>query len=263
MSKASLIVVGSGIKFMSHLTTEAKTYIEQSDKVFYLVNEPAMKTWIHKVNNNAESLDEIYNQHEHRLDSYHAITNFILEALRKKVHICVVVYGHPTVFAKPALDAVAQAQKEGYFAKILPGISTESCLFADLLIDPGTHGCLSLEATDILLFKRNIDPTCHLIIWQVSIIGALNHPRNYENKKGIKLLATYLKNYYEENHEIILYTAAQYPGLEPEIIYSTLKNLITLEISRISTLYIPPKSKTVFDSITGDILNIKLNDLKR
>ncbi len=52
---SSLVVVGSGIKFLSHLTTEAKTYIENSSKVLYLVNEPAIALWINEKNNNSES----------------------------------------------------------------------------------------------------------------------------------------------------------------------------------------------------------------
>ena len=56
----SLTLVGSGIKSLSHLTMEAKTYITQSEKVLYLVNEPAMKEWIQGANKNTESLDYLY-----------------------------------------------------------------------------------------------------------------------------------------------------------------------------------------------------------
>src|ERR1700722_13392083 len=138
MVSASLVVVGSGIKFVSHLTTEAIAHIEKSEKVLYLVNEPAMKEWIQKKNKNSASLDPIYTQHEFRIDSYHAITDFILDEVRKNQHVCVVLYGHPAVFAKPGIDAVIQAKKEGYPAKMLPGISAEDCLYADLLINVGT-----------------------------------------------------------------------------------------------------------------------------
>src|SRR3954469_14687474 len=101
MVSTSLVVVGSGIKFVSHLTTEAIAHIEKSEKVLYLVNEPAMKEWIQKKNKNAESLDPLYVRHELRIDSYNAITNYILDNVRKKQHVCVVLYGHPAVFAKP------------------------------------------------------------------------------------------------------------------------------------------------------------------
>ena len=51
MKNTTLVVVGSGIKFLSHLTVEVKVHIEQADQVFYLVNNPAMKEWIKKTGN--------------------------------------------------------------------------------------------------------------------------------------------------------------------------------------------------------------------
>lgn len=125
MENASLVVVGSGIKFISHLTVEAQAYIEKANKVLFLVNEPAMKEWIIKKNSNAESLEYLYHQFEVRLHAYRAITQYILKILREKRHVCVVLYGHPSVFAQPGLEAVQQAKKEGYYAKILPGISAQ------------------------------------------------------------------------------------------------------------------------------------------
>src|SRR5580658_7209196 len=138
MKNASLVVVGTGIKFLSHLTTEATVYIEQSDKVLFLVNDPAIKEWIKKKNSCSESLDPLYTKYSLRQDCYQAITDHILKTLYERLHVCVVLYGHPGVFAQPGLDAVLQARKQGFYAVLLPGISAEDCLFADLLIDPGS-----------------------------------------------------------------------------------------------------------------------------
>jgi uncharacterized protein YabN with tetrapyrrole methylase and pyrophosphatase domain len=258
--RSSLVIVGCGIKFISHLTTEAKAYIEQSDKVLYLINEPAMKEWIQNANPNTESLDGLYTKHPLRKDCYREITNFILENLRKKQHVCVVMYGHPTVFAQPALDAVNQARKEGYDARVLPGISAEDCLFADLLINPGSHGCQSFEATDLLLYRKKIDPTCHLILWQVSVIGELGHSRRYDNKQGINLLITYLLAFYKPEQEVVLYEAAQYPHFEPVIERLSLSRLSSATISRIATLYIPPAYKAACDESVMKILGIKITE---
>ena len=54
MKSGSLVLVGSGIKFVSHITNEAKASIEQADKVLYLVNEPAIGEWIRRTNSNSE-----------------------------------------------------------------------------------------------------------------------------------------------------------------------------------------------------------------
>lgn len=247
MKNSTLTVVGTGIKFLSHVTTEAKTYIEKSDKVLYLVNEPAMKQWIENLNINSESLDSIYFSYRQRSDAYKAITEYILRMLEASQHICVAVYGHPSVFSKSVLDAVIQAKNDGYDAKILPGISAEDCLFADLLIDPGTCGCQSYETTDFLLYHRMINTSSHLILWQPDVIGALTKENLHDNHNGIRLLVEYLGKHYAPNHEVIVYEAAQYPGMEPSIMKIELSNLPNIQLSPISTLYLKPNKKLDYD----------------
>jgi len=260
---SSLVVVGTGIKFASHLTTEAKIYIQQSNKVLYLVNDPAMKEWLQKNNPNSESLDEVYSRYFLRIHCYRAIKNYILDNLYKNQHVCVVLYGHPAVFSQPALAAVHQAKREGYYAKILPGISAEDCLFADLLVDPGSHGCQSFEATDFLIRRRQVDFSCHLILWQVGVIGVLNHPKEaHDNTKGAKLLFDYLNNYYDSKHKVTLYEAALYPHFEPTIERIMLKQLPKQKFSAISTLYIPPIHQASCDEEMLKALGINIADLQ-
>lgn len=260
-SNASLVLVGTGIKFLSHLTTEAITYIQQSEKVLFLVNDPAMKEWIISQNTQAQSLDFLYSQHELRKDNYTAITRYILDELHKEQHVCVVLYGHPAVFAKPGLAAIKTARTEGYFAKILPGISAEACLFADLLIDPGSQGCHSFEATDFLLYKRTFDPHGHLILWQIDAIGLLDNSQQHNHQKGSLLLVNYLKQFYPDNHNIIIYEAALYPGLEPTIKPITLAELPTSSLSKLSTLYVPPIKNHCYDQTFLDEMGISVTDL--
>lgn len=257
LNKASLTVVGSGIKFLSHLTSEARAYITCSDIVLYLVNDPAMKEWIKKSAPRSESLDELYIKYHLRLDCYNAITNHILETLyTTNQHLCVVLYGHPSVFSQPGLNAALKAKAEGYQVKVLPGISAEDCLFADLLIDPGSFGCQSFEATDFLIYNRQFDPGCHLILWQVDIIGVLDNPQEHDNNNGINVLVNYLKQYYNATHEVILYEAAQYPSFEPYVQRLTLNELPNARFSRISTLYVPPAYQASCDENMIKILNM-------
>lgn len=256
MKNASLTVVGSGIKFLSHLTNEAKAYIEQSDIVLYLVNDPAMKKWLQKTSRASKSLDSLYNKFPLRLDCYKAITRYILDNLLQDQHVCVVLYGHPCVFAQSGLDAVLEARQQGLTANILPGISSEDCLFADLTIDPGSCGCQSFEATDFLIYKRQFDPFSHLILWQIDIIGVLTNPDNHDNSAGMQILVTYLSKYYALEHTVILYEAAQYPSFEPRIHKLFLQDLPSAIFSRISTLYIPPKEGAICDTTMLEKLHL-------
>ena len=57
---------------------------------------------------------------------------------------------------------------------MLPGVSAEDCLVADLGVDPGEHGWQSWEATGFLLRGFRPDPTAGLVLWQVDGIGKLD-----------------------------------------------------------------------------------------
>src|SRR6476620_513542 len=128
--------------------------IEQSDKVLYLVNDPVSELWIARMNPNSESLKALYLGGKYRADTYKEMTELTLRYVREGLNVCVVYYGHPGVVVTPSHESIRQARAEGFNARMLPGISAEDCLFADLGIDPGTRGCQSFEATDFLLNRR-------------------------------------------------------------------------------------------------------------
>jgi tetrapyrrole methylase family protein / MazG family protein len=261
MKKGSLTVVGCGIKFMSHLTTEAKTAMQHADKLFYLLNEPAMCAWLQQYYPHCQSLADAYVQYPLRQQAYQAMTGSILEAVNAAQHVCVVLEGHPVVFAKPALDAVRQASTAGYVTRILPGISAEDYLFAELQIDPGAVGCLSYEATDFLIHKRVFDGYSHLILWQVSVIGLLGHCPDYDHKPGTQVLVDYLSDCYDLNHEVILFAGSQYPHIASRQQTLALKDLPDAPISRTTTLYVPPARQAHSDREMLEKLGININDL--
>lgn len=254
-SLGSLVVVGFGIKFLSHLTTETKTYITNADKVIYLLNEPVAKEWIKQNSKSFESLDELYQQYSSRSESYQAISDYSLRLLKEGMNVCLVLYGHPTVYAQPGIQAVIKARENGYNARILPAISSEACLFADLLVDPGSCGYQSYEATDFLINHRHFNPSSHLVILQIGFIGALSHPIAYDNSPGIKKLYDKLATSYSPEHEVTIYEAAQYPHFRPRVEKFPLHDLIRISTSNISTLYLPPREHKQYDSEMLSIIN--------
>ena len=95
----------------------------------------------------------------------------MLQELRQGLNVVGVFYGHPGVFVTPGHRAIAIARENGYRAQMLAGISAQDCLFADLGIDPSRPGCLTYEATDMLLRDRPLAPSSHLVLFQVGLIG--------------------------------------------------------------------------------------------
>src|ERR671930_771661 len=171
MRTGSLAVVGTGIQAAGHLTAEARLVVGQADEAWYLVADPVTATWIERASPSARSLAPFYEENKDRREIYLAIVEEIVGRVREGLDVCLVLYGHPGVFAWPGHEAIRRLRADGLSARMLPGISTADCLVADLGLDPATTGCQSYEATDFLLRRRTIDTGALLVLWQVGLVG--------------------------------------------------------------------------------------------
>jgi hypothetical protein len=138
---------------------------------------------------------------------------------------------------------------------MLPGISAEDCLFADLGVDPSTHGCQSYEATDFLINSRKIDPTSAVILWQIGVVGDWTFQTKGYDLSALPLLAERLGQFYRPDDIAYLYEAAVHLGCQPVIRPMPVGSLAQATPSPASTLYIPPAQPPMFDPVIYSRLN--------
>jgi uncharacterized protein YabN with tetrapyrrole methylase and pyrophosphatase domain len=241
MIKGSLVVVGTGIS-AGHLTLEARSYISSAQKVLYCVADVATEQQILNLKPDAESLYVLYGEGKPRRETYQQMTDRTLECIREGLRVCVAYYGHPGIFVNPSHRSIRIARAEGFSARMVPAVSSLDCLFCDLGIDPST-GCQMYEATDLLLRQRQIDPSCHTILWQVAATGDLKFSFKGFNNRNTLHVVDYLLKFYPKEHELTIYEAAQYPVCEPIIEKVKLGDLGEARLTGVSTLYIPPHQK--------------------
>lgn len=240
MPKGSLIVIGTGIRTVGHLTIEAIAWLRRADKVLYVVGDPIAEAVIADLNpKGAESLFPMYAEGKPRIQSYNEMVERVLECVRSGMLTCLACYGHPGVFVYPSHVSIRRARSEGFSAKMLPGISSEDCLFADLGVDPATSGCQSLEATDFLANGRTIDPKSSVILWQIGVVGVGTFKGGGYDLSALPFVVERLLQYYPPAHVAYLYEAAILPGCEPRIWPVPLHALGQAPISAMCTLYIP------------------------
>jgi len=261
LKSGSLTIVGTGIQFAGQMTIEARAHIKQAEKVVFLVSDPITADWIKDINPSAESLYPCYQQGESRMIAYEGMIERILCEVRKGLRVCAAFYGHPGVFVYPSHEAIKQARLEGYSAKMLPGISAEDCLFADLGIDPARNGCQSFEATDFLIHKRKFDTGCALILWQIGCIGDFTFSLEPYGTRGLHVLTEYLCQFYDATFSAVVYEAAEYPIFNPSIENVPLAKLPEAQISPISTLYLAPQTQAPLDDEMLERLGIDLQML--
>ncbi|MGA9160390.1 MAG: SAM-dependent methyltransferase [Actinomycetota bacterium] len=242
----SLTVVGAGIRPGLHTTREAIARIRGADKVLYLLAEVAPVRWLEELNPSAESLEDLYRAGRPYAEVYDEIVSTIMDHVRRGLDVCVVFYGHPGVFDRTSYDAVARARAEGFAARILPGITAEDCLYADLELDPGATGCQSFDATDFLVHRRRPDVTVPLILWQVGVIGG-QRTTDEVSLSGLQVLAERLEELYGPEHEAIVYEATPFPAGRPLIERTEVADLADAGVTGLATLYVPPTATATAD----------------
>jgi uncharacterized protein YabN with tetrapyrrole methylase and pyrophosphatase domain len=245
MFSERLIIIGTGIRTVGQLTMESVAWMQRADKLYYVVADPIARQVIHNMNpKGAESLETLYEEGKPRIETYNQMIEALLASVRAGNMTVGAFYGHPGVFAYPSHESVRRANGEGFHARMLPGISAEDCLFADLNIDPAQNGCQSYEATDFMANSRVIDSSSQLILWQIGVVGDWTFKKNGYDLSAMPLLIERLCAYYPPSHEVFIYEAAMLPGCEPRITKVALCMLPYAGVTSASTLYIPPARAT-------------------
>lgn len=240
MPQGRLNIVGTGFLVAGQVTPQAQACIQRADKLFYLVPEPVACAWIASLNPTAESLADAYGPDKERLASYYEMVERMLAPVRRGLEVCGAFYGHPGVFAFPTHEAIRRARREGFEAWMLPGVSAADCLFADLGLDPATHGCQMYEASDFLHRRPRFDPASLLILWQIGAIGITTAPAKPCATEGLRRLVKMLACDYPLDHEVVVYEAAQLPVCRPKALHIALEGLPTAGVTGLSTLLVPP-----------------------
>jgi hypothetical protein len=246
-SRGSLACVGIGMTLGSHISPLARSHIEQADMIFMGVSDGVVELWLKGMNKDARSLQPYYAEGKSRLDTYREMVEAILAEVRAGKRVCGVFYGHPGVFAWAPHKAIEIARQEGYPAHMEPGISAEDCLYADVGIDPGTFGCQHFETSQFMIYRRCIDPSAWLVLWQVGLAGDKTNRRFTTGAAYRQVLVDILARHYPPNHEVILYQAATLPIQSPRIERLPLETLPRADIGMADTLAIPPARSLEID----------------
>lgn len=241
--RGSLACVGLGMTLGAHLAPRARGHIEAADVVFVAVSDPLVELWVQQMHPDVRSLQLLYREGKARTDTYREMVEAMLAEVRAGKRVCGAFYGHPGVFAQAPHRAVALAREEGFQAVMEPGISAEDCLYADLGIDPGESGCQHFEASQLMFYRRRIDTSAWLVVWQPGVAGDRGFRRFATGPAHRQLLVDLLAGDYPLDHECLLYEAATLPIHRPRIERLPLHGLPAARLDAQTTLVLPPCRK--------------------
>jgi uncharacterized protein YabN with tetrapyrrole methylase and pyrophosphatase domain len=245
--------VGTGIR-LGQITPEAEGAIKAADVVFALIGDPAVLAHLLSIGKQIENLLPYYQVGRPRTESYAAMVEILLTAVRSGKGVCFALYGHPGVLAVPAKLAIEGARLEGFVATMQPGISAEACMLAELGIDPGDCGIQSHESSGFLLYKKTWDPTAYLVLWQIGLVADPGFHLDYPNK-GIGNLMSKLLAVCPPEHEVVLYEAATMPLASSRVERLPLRALAEANLNAATTLLVPPSRQQEWsDELSQELL---------
>lgn len=241
LRRGSLVVVGTGITGLGQLTLEAVASICDAEQLYYAVTEPTTEFWLKSVNRSAVSLASFYAEGKRRDRTYAEVTRVLVDAVRSDARVCAAFYGHPGMFVEASHAAIWRLRRAGYDARMLPGVSSDACLVADLGLNPGDRGLQSHEATDFLLSRRRFDPTSPLLLWQVGVLGeTMSRHGTSCRPERLATLTRALCRYYPPSHSVIVYYASTFPTRPPLVQRVRLSALPGTRVRPTALLYVPP-----------------------
>jgi precorrin-3B methylase len=253
-----LICVGTGMRMAGQVTPLALSYIESADVVIAAVPNIFTRQWLQEISKQYICLLGYYSdcdvEGKDRRDTYRRMADTILSEVRAGKTVCAAFYGHPGIFACISHMAIKDARAEGLSAEMLPGISAEDCLVADLGIDPGASGMQSMETTQFMIYQRRIDPGALLILWQPGLAGELSLKRFDTTPAKLQVLVDKLARDYPLDHPVILYEAATHPLEQTRMDTVLLKDLPQALLRQVTTLVIPAAQTLKLDQAIVDQL---------
>lgn len=247
-----IYIVGLGIVGTRQITKEVEEAMRKSERVFILYYQKVMHDYI--ANELGTPVTDLHEEYEEGLDrskTYRKMADRVMNAATKATTpITLALYGHPTIFVSPTRLIQEEAPKKGLRVKVLPGISSIDCIFAEIGFDPGNSGIQMYEATDFLVRHYTPDQTIPLFLWQVGAIESGLYTSKPSKPERFIRLRQKLQTFYPEDHILYLLRTATYPFTRSDQRAFLLRDFEkqSQHVNPIHTLYVPPvKEKTVKD----------------
>jgi len=252
-------IVGTGMVPVDQFTIEAERAVRRSRQVLVADTGVGTLDWLRaRCGDVVDVFDGLYTDDQERIQAYQAVADRVIAAAKTNGPVTFAIHGHPLVFSTPPFLVMEAARAQGLTVRVLPGISATAQILCDLAIDPGTHGIQMMEATDMLVRRRPLQPDMPALIWQIGNVETRLHSYRPSLPKRFDRLINYLCNYYPPEHEVVALYARPHPLAKNTVIRSPLVDLGThasaLHIG--FTLYVPPTGeRPVYDTELAGLID--------
>src|SRR3546814_3459160 len=88
------------------------------------------------------------------------------------------------------------------------------------------------DASQVMFYRRRIDPSAYLVLWQVGVAGDRSVRRSSTGRAHRRLLVERLAEDYPADHVVTLYEAATLPIMAPRMERMPMSKLVDADLDR-------------------------------
>jgi len=236
-------VLGLGIRCPEQVTYETEERIRACREVLYVDTGVASGAYLQTLNDRVTPMfGDSYGEEVSRLGTYRTIATRVVHAAMERGPVAFAVQGHPTVFVNPPFIMRDMADLLGLSMEVLPGVSSMAALLAELQIDPGVHGILMYEATDMMMRVRPLLADVPTLIWQPGAAESRLYTRRRNRPERLRRLQAYLMRFYPASHPVTALFVSPHPLVKSVRLDLTVGALVehASDLHVGVTLYLPP-----------------------
>ena len=238
-------VAGLGVRNVDQLTQETEQAIRGSQEVLYvdtgIATQELLERWCPRV---TPLYLASYVEGGNRVNAYQIMAARVVDAAMRRPPVTFAMHGHPIVGAYAPFLIRDMAGLLGLNVQVLPGVSALDCLFAELTVDPCVLGMQMVEATDLLLRRRPLQPDVPALIWQIGNLETRLHSDRVSRPERFERFTRHLLQFYPADHEVTAVYCSPHP-LVPTVKLRFALGAMADHAHKLHagfTLYVPPSS---------------------
>lgn len=235
-----LYLLGAGVSFPQHLTTETLDILRRCAHVYTNLPETLVSALPSDIARRCTSLWPLYQDKRVRSHNYRDTVEAVLAGAARERPVAWLTPGHPVVFDSVTTALADAGRRGGLRVCIIPAVSCFDTLLADLGYDPA-QGLFVHEATALVARKLPLMPSVATLLLQPGVFGSnLAHVTPYE---GLDLdpLREHLQQFYPPEHRCAFVRSSSGEGDREQAVWVQLRHLTTAPYDSIvgSTLFVP------------------------
>jgi uncharacterized protein YabN with tetrapyrrole methylase and pyrophosphatase domain len=235
-----VIIAGTGIKGIMHMTLETKEILKHCDKVYVLHYDTSVAKYINSIGPSIVDATAYYEEGKSRNSVYEDLANDILSDA-KEIKVGFVVHGHPLFIVSTSELILQKAPELGLEVEVLPSISSLDTLMVDIGEDFG-FALQSYEVNYMLKINPYLNNNTPLFIFQVAVLNSYQVNKEYSHS-NFTVLKDYLLKFYPANHKLKFILSSKNSLFDSDALEISLGDLDKTHIDFLEerpTLYVPP-----------------------